>query len=527
MEQPRGWRRGYAAAGLATVAACAVALAGLTSVPAAASDSPDGHRTLKVRDAQAAGPDTWRPAGRADDRARGTVFRGLRETARCAGGFEVEGSAGACSHGPDPAPAGVDVTERPTAAELEAQAGSADGTAAAAGAVPCYGDGTSGKRVQAIYAVASDQADRYASVADLIRGYAWTADQAFYTSAVRDGGVRHLRWVTSGGCQLVVDHVVLSATGDDSIANTRTELRNLGYTSNDRKYVVFADASVYCGISYTAGDARPDATNPANSGATVSRIDSACWGGSASVPAHEIAHGLGAVQLSAPHSNGAWHCTDEYDRLCYNDGSGATLTYLCASSQEPLLDCNGDDYFNVAPTPGSWLAAHWNLANSAFLETAEPGATSTPTTTPTVTPTPTSTVTVTPTSTPTVTVTPTPTPTVTMTPTPIPTVTVTPTLTGTPTARGARADAHRHRVAEPDHDPDGQPDPDEEGQAAGAHLVPGPPDGRGDGRRLPLHRRRGTARRQRGLHEGAHAAPHRALRDREGGPAPFRPRSPC
>jgi hypothetical protein len=107
------------------------------------------------------------------------------------------------------------------------------------------------------------------------------------------------------------------------------------------------------------------------------------------VAAHEIAHTLGAVNLGAPHSNGAWHCTDEYDRLCYDDGSGAALTFLCASSQEPLLDCNGDDYFNVAPPAGSWLATHWNLAGSAFLAPAVPDAWSGPTPTPTPTPPPT------------------------------------------------------------------------------------------------------------------------------------------
>ncbi len=351
----------------------AAAAAGAGSTPAQAS-------VERVDAAHAADPDEWSPAKVSDDHATGEVHSGLRESQGCHGGFAVEDSAGACSHGPDPAPAGVDVRDVPAVSELreEARSTSGDGTAAAGGEVPCYGDGTSGKRVQVIYAVAADRPDRFGSVAELIRGYAADADSSYALSARRDGGVRHVRWVTDGSCQLAVDHVVLSPSGDDSISNTRTELRGLGYTSNNRKYLVFGDAGVYCGISYVAGDDRPDASNPANFGATVSRIDAACWGGRASVPAHELAHALGAVQLSAPHSNGGYHCTDEYDRLCYNDGTGATLTYLCASSEEPLLDCNGDDYFNVAPVPGSWLATHWNLANSAFLESVEPASGTTP-----------------------------------------------------------------------------------------------------------------------------------------------------
>ena len=266
---------------------------------------------------------------------------------------------------------------RPSTAELHAREDAAPGehggpAAAGAGSVPCYGDGTSGRRLQAVYAVASDRPDRYAAVLGLLRGYAAVADQAYAASAARNGGVRHLRWVTDTACALDVAHVVLSPSGDDSLSATRSELAARGFARTDRKYVVWSDATTYCGIAYVDGDARPDASNPANDGPTYARIDTGCWGGTASVAAHEIAHMLGAVSLAAPHSNGAWHCTDEYDRLCYDDGSGASLTFLCASSQEPLLDCNGDDYFNVAPPPGSWLATHWNLAGSAFLETAEP-----------------------------------------------------------------------------------------------------------------------------------------------------------
>jgi hypothetical protein len=333
----------------------------------------------------------------ADKRAQGVVLAGLDHHGDCPGGFRVQGHehaadgphrAADCSHGPDPAPAGVDVRHRPSTAELVARAEAAEeDPTAAAGPVPCYGDGTSGPRLQAVYAVAADRTDRYSAVVDLVRGYAAGADQAYSASAARDGGTRHLRWVTDPGCSLSVAHVVLSAAGDDSLSATRVELAAQGFNRTDRKYVVWSDATTYCGIAYVAGDARADATNPANNGPTYARIDSGCWGGTASVAAHEIAHMLGAVNLAAPHSNGAWHCTDEYDRLCYDDGSGATLTFLCASSQEPLLDCNGDDYFNVAPPAGSWLASHWNLASSAYLAPVAPDGWSGPPPTPTPTPT--------------------------------------------------------------------------------------------------------------------------------------------
>ena len=422
----------------AHVAAVGFLVVSVSTAPLAAGalvTDPSGY-TSRVSPEQAAPATVWQPEGVTDDRAEGLVHQGLDDTEACPGGYEVEGSSGhgrhaQCSHGPDPAPDGVDVRQRPSVAELiarEEQAASEDGTTAAAdpAQVPCYGDGTSGKRLHAVYAVAADKTDRYAMVADLIRGYAANTDMAYAASAMRDGGVRHLRWVTDGSCRLVVEHVVLSATGDDSLPATRAELAALGYNRTDRKYVIWSDATVYCGIAYVAGDARPDASNPANFGPTYARVDSGCWGGNASVEAHEVAHMLGAVTLSAPHSNGGYHCTDEYDRLCYNDGSSFVLTYLCAMAQEPVLDCNGDDYFNVAPVAGSWLASHWNLANSVFLETVEPVlAAPPPTPSPTPTPTPTSTI-----PTPTIAVVPTPI----LTAAPIPTTTQTASPIPTPTA---------------------------------------------------------------------------------------------
>ena len=227
--------------------------------------------------------------------------------------------------------------------------------------------------MQVIYARAADVADRYDAVVGVIRQAAVNADKVFVDSAAETGGLRHVRWVTDASCGLAVDRVQLSASGDDSLTATQTELSALGYNRSDRKYLIMVDAMVYCGISGIRSDDRPTADNTNETAASYSRVDSNCWSKSTSVEAHELMHGLGGVQLSAPHSSGAFHCTEEYERMCYADSADDVMTYPCASTHETLFDCNHDDYFHTSPPAGSYLATHWNSAMSSFLESTEPG----------------------------------------------------------------------------------------------------------------------------------------------------------
>jgi len=312
---------------------------------------------------------------------RGLVYDGLslgRKGSACEGAFEAESRQGAtlgCSHGPDPAPPGTDVRRGRTEQQVSADAVGADSAAATTlGSVGCIGNGTSGSRVQAIYAVPADRTDRSATVIPAIRAtYAPRIDWQFNTSAAETGGQAHVTFVTEPdaagtGCQLSVAVAHLSAAGDDSFSSTVSELKALGYTRSDRKYLVWTDAAVLCGVGSLYSDAKPGLSNLNNGAAPMfARVDAACWD---YAEGHELMHTLGAVQSGAPHATAAGHCFDEPDEMCYDDDGNGPVTMLtvCTGRSDSLFDCNHDDYFYAGTPPLlSWLSSHWNTYDSNWV----------------------------------------------------------------------------------------------------------------------------------------------------------------
>jgi hypothetical protein len=83
-------------------------------------------------------------------------------------------------------------------------------------------------------------------------------------------------------------------------------------------------------------------------------------------------HTLGAVQPDAPHATVHSHCWDGNDIMCVDDGDDHAQRNVCPVRLSYLFDCGDDDYFNTSPPAGSYLATHWNTANSSFLEVVPP-----------------------------------------------------------------------------------------------------------------------------------------------------------
>ncbi len=282
-----------------------------------------------------------------------------------------------CTHGPDPAPEDVDVrdsVEPVRTGEKDKTALAKPGVAYAqtnpASSIPCEGDGQSGNRVQFIYVHASDKPNRYSTFAESFQSWVAATNAAFAESATQTGGVRNLRIVTDANCRAVIPNVTVTATGDDSWSTTWSELQAQGYKRTDRKYVLFVDAVVYCGIGDLRYDDQPGGGNSSNFGPSFSRVDSGCWSlwDGTSAAAHELMHNLGGVQPTTPHADGVGHCSDDWDRMCYRPG-GWNADIICADrALDRQFDCNKDDYFYAGTPPaGSYLATHWNTANSVFL----------------------------------------------------------------------------------------------------------------------------------------------------------------
>ena len=320
--------------------------------------------------------------------AKGLNYDGLKNggkdgTDTCIGSFAVEietknGKEVYCTHGPDPVP--TDPESAPITAPNSTGDKSTMQVASGTGTL-CYGDGSTGRRVQALY-VTTAANDKFTTVEPQIKQWAGYADTKVNESAARTGGARHIKWVNDSNCDAVVEKVIVDDAAISNIGATVSALKSQGYDRNDRKYLMWTEGTQYCGMALMHIDDTADPTqNADNTTAGYARVDRQCWGMSDSTELHELIHTLGGVQPSAPNATPAGHCTDENDLMCYADTSGMPMRQVCTKPGDSgLLDCNNDDYFNANPPAGSYLDTHWNTADSYFLFESNPADTVAPTT---------------------------------------------------------------------------------------------------------------------------------------------------
>lgn len=251
-----------------------------------------------------------------------------------------------------------------------------------------------------VYAFAADRPNRFAGWRDAIQANVAIVQR--FLSA-QDGGTKAIRFDmgTSCGAQYVdIQIVPLPGTrgqyADNFGAISNAVQRALGASSTPRNAIVIADGLAGGTQEYGLGETimgasgeKQGATNVHNRGGLTSILfsrDGAAaptgsrWGWWPEGFLHEMTHNLGAVQWGAPHSTqprggsapNYGHCWQGADVMCYVEDAGAAhgMQIDCAGLPGAIpqnFDCGRDDYFNPAPTPGSYLATHWNTYESAFL----------------------------------------------------------------------------------------------------------------------------------------------------------------
>ena len=268
--------------------------------------------------------------------------------------------------------------------------GLAHAAAAAAPAIPTAVGATttmcapaSHQHVVLIYAHFSGQGDDFSGHAQDIANQFITVDQAYYDFDARSwfGYDAHMyvECTPSGGL-LVHDLALSTPIGSANFSTIVSDAQSAGYCQANQggscdgqapaHYWIWTDGnptSGYAGQSSVIGDDSAGSSNAINTSDGYSiNFGYMLSNGGAGIFAHENGHAMGAVQLSAPHSTGAWHCTDGLDVMCYNDGGSAGAQYSTshcgdAANGGAIFDCGFDDYFNPWPQPGNYLATHWNI----------------------------------------------------------------------------------------------------------------------------------------------------------------------
>jgi len=252
---------------------------------------------------------------------------------------------------------------------------------------PCPGNGRSGRRVRILLGYPSDTARPVTTDArPLIKQAVTMADGNLDARSPKAVG-QHYRFWCRHDRRVTISVVALAPIGADgayTFNEVASSLATAGYDHRQSVYAVFV-ANIECCYPYggqgsLAVDDEPDPDTNANNGAyprySMIRFNTGSAASSlARVFQHETGHNLGAVQNSAPHATGGFHCYETLDVMCYNDGGsyfsgGGELVPDCPDAMadgQYIFDCKGDDYYNIAPGHGTYLATHWNLADSHWL----------------------------------------------------------------------------------------------------------------------------------------------------------------
>lgn len=225
--------------------------------------------------------------------------------------------------------------------------------------------GPTSKHFELVYAHSTDVPDEYDRIAPLLRIEAYKAS-AFLRLESRTAAPTidtRLRVLCERGEPVVRRVHLTTASATSDLETVRKDLHANGIAADESMSgtthaLVYVDGHVVeklAGISDGLDDDRASAANTNLGGGFVSMEYGSTTGPFWETMLHELAHGLGAVQLSAPHEKDG-HCSDGNDTMCGATGKAA-CTYIA-------FDCGKDDYFHPLPKAGNYLAKKWNLGSA-------------------------------------------------------------------------------------------------------------------------------------------------------------------
>lgn len=224
--------------------------------------------------------------------------------------------------------------------------------------------------VQLVYVHPIDADDRASNLRSTLRDQVARANGQLRQEAVLMGDDMVLRFRCDGNGQvnMAVEHLSFRHS-DATFSRISSELRSRGYNAGNAKYLVFYDAGTpglgngIAGQGSVHMDDRLAADNSNLVGGDFAINYGYLSTFGAEVSLHEMSHNQGAVQLTAPHTSGGWHCNDGRDTMCYSDG-GMNASYSTSRCPDrTAYDCGHDTYFNPVPAWGSYLATHWNVGS--------------------------------------------------------------------------------------------------------------------------------------------------------------------
>ena len=246
----------------------------------------------------------------------------------------------------------------------------------------CYGDGISGPRIKVFYLSNKSAGDNFTTYEKIIENNLIEANTILLDGSSNMRAFRFYESRTNDNlCSPTISNLGISTydISNPALVIDKISQDILNKESSPTNALVVDDTqNNFCGLS--SGNIEyningklvektiPSLDNTLNKGGKVSVISIGCLK-YPQVITHELFHTMGAVAIDAPNHSANGHCLVGYDLMCYDDTGTQNMNFKCPNVIDSFkLDCSGDTYFSLNPIAGGYLATHWNVANSVFLE---------------------------------------------------------------------------------------------------------------------------------------------------------------